>query len=182
MAWMKQPYGPRNKSSSNRRNVRASRWIFLPGYVSNFVWLTEGDQHAKAVELHPAAGARRFRCYNCLRRASSECGSTAHDGGGGGSGHAQRTVALRPDPQLLSTGGNVYPESETGQGPGPGARRGQIFPWPRELREGCKPGAPDRKVEQGQEGVRVHRQLLQFRDAVPAGRLPADGLHRHQWV
>src|SRR5260370_21824584 len=41
MGWMKQPYGPRNKSSSNRRNVRASRWIFPPGYVSNFVWLID---------------------------------------------------------------------------------------------------------------------------------------------
>src|SRR5258708_13503969 len=41
MAWMKRPCGPRNKSSSNRRNVRASRWIFRPGYVSNFVWLID---------------------------------------------------------------------------------------------------------------------------------------------
>src|SRR5467141_3991706 len=41
MGWMKQPCGPRNKSSSNRRNVRASRWIFRPGYVSNFVWLID---------------------------------------------------------------------------------------------------------------------------------------------
>src|SRR6266436_4687555 len=41
MGWMKQPCGPRNKSSSNRRNARASRWIFRPGYVSNFVWLID---------------------------------------------------------------------------------------------------------------------------------------------
>src|SRR5260370_18800536 len=41
MGWMKQPCGPRNKSSSNRRCDRVSRWIFRPGYVSNFVWLID---------------------------------------------------------------------------------------------------------------------------------------------
>src|SRR6202047_4701857 len=42
-AWMRRRCGPRNKSNSSRQNARANRWIFRPGYVSNFVWPTEGE-------------------------------------------------------------------------------------------------------------------------------------------
>jgi len=110
----------------------------------------KGDEHAKAVELHPAAGLGASAATTCLRRAAPNADQP---------GRWRQVVDRVTHNEQLLYGqirnfsplvGNVYPESETDKDL---ARcpQGTKYFLAAKLREGCEPGAPDRNLEQGEE-------------------------------
>ena len=83
-------------------------------------------------------------------------------------------------PPVLAAGGDLHSEDAARQGSGHRSRRRQIFPGPRRTGQGrrtraSRPGRTAASTSVGGLG-----SVFSHADGIPAARLPADDLHRHE--